>query len=79
MRCLKLYDDASGQQINKMKASIIFGENVPTDTKDHVKHILEIDKEDGEGNYLGLPEVFKGSKRLILRFIREKLQHRLHG
>lgn len=47
--------------------------------KADIKQILKIDKEGGEGTYLGLPEVFKGSKKLILNYIREKLQHRLHG
>lgn len=78
-RCLSLYGDASGQQINKLKSSIIFGDRVDPDVKEEVKRVLEIDKEGGEGTYLGLPEVFKGSNINILNFIREKLQHRLHG
>lgn len=78
-RCLSLYGEASGQQINKLKSSIIFGDKVEASVKADVKRELEIDKEGGEGTYLGLPEVFKGSKINILNIIREKLQHRLHG
>lgn len=78
-RCLALYGEASGQQINKLKSSIIFCDKIEATVKRNVKRILEIDKEGGEGTYLGLPEVFKGSKINILNFIREKLQHRLHG
>lgn len=79
LRCLKLYGEASGQQINPAKSSIIFGEKVQEGMKADIKQILRIDKEGGEGTYLGLPEVFKGSKKRILNYIREKLQHRLHG
>jgi len=79
MDCLKAYGDASGQRINLQKSSIIFGSLIPDSTKDQVKLILGIDKEGGEGTYLGLPECFKGSKRDLLSFIREKLQSRIHG
>ena len=77
--CLKAYGEASGQRINFQKSSIIFGAQVPNTVKERVKHILSITTEGGEGTYLGLPECFKGSKRDLLSFIREKLQARLHG
>ncbi|XP_048634083.1 uncharacterized protein LOC106373132 [Brassica napus] len=76
---LKAYGDASGQRINLQKSSIIFGSQVLETTKAQVKDILGIGEEGGEGTYLGLPECFKGSKRDLLSFIREKLQSRLHG
>lgn len=79
LECLKAYGDASGQRINLQKTSIIFGSQVLETTKAQVKDILGIGQEGGEGNYLGLPECFKGSKRDLLSFIREKLQSRLHG
>ena len=78
-RCLKLYGDASGQLINKAKSSIIFGKGIGDQTKADVKLALGIDKEGGEGTYLGLPECFKGSKRDLLSFIKEKLEGRLQG
>ncbi|WZZ26944.1 hypothetical protein YC2023_010345 [Brassica napus] len=68
-RCLKLYGDASGQLINKAKSSLIFGKGIGDQTKADVKLALGIDKEGGEGTYLGLPECFKGSKRDLLSFI----------
>lgn len=77
--CLNIYGAAYSQQINPSKSSIIFDERVKEGIKADIKRILVIDKEGGEGTYLGLPEVFKGSKRNILNFIREKLQNRIHG
>lgn len=55
LRCLKMYGEASGQQINPMKWSIIFGERVEEGLKADIKRVLSIDKEGGEGTYLGLP------------------------
>lgn len=79
LHCLRLYGDASGQMINPQKSSVIFGSKVPVSTKTAVKEILHIDKEGGEGTYLGLPECFSGSKRNLLSFLRGKLHGRLNG
>ena len=79
MMCLKRYGDASGQLINPLKSSVIFGSKVPADVKTEVQGILDIDKKGGEGTYLGLPECFSGSKRQLLSFIRSKLHGRLNG
>lgn len=58
---------------------MIFGSKVPVNVKSEVQRILHIDKEGGEGTYLGLPECFSGSKRQLLSFIRSKLHGRLNG
>lgn len=78
-RQLKLYGEASGQIINHGKSPIIFGVKVGEESKAAVKETLRINKEGGEGTYLGLLECFTGSKRKLLNFIQEKLQSRLHG
>lgn len=77
--CLRKYIEASGQIINPLKSSIIFGSKVNEETKDEVKLVLGIHTLGGEDFYLGLPECFNGSKRKLLSFIREKLQGRLKG
>lgn len=79
LECLKTYGHASGQVINVQKSSIIFGARVLEATKNEIKNIMGIDKEGGEGTYLGHPECFKGSKIDLLNFIKERLQSRLHG
>lgn len=79
LRCLKLYEDASGQQTNPAKSSIIFGEKMEEGMKSDIKRVLSIEKEGGESVYLGLPEVFKGSKRKIFNYICERLQNRVQG
>ena len=79
IRCLKLYGDASGQEVNELKSSVIFGARVGPFLKDQVKLVLDIEKEGGEGYYFGLPEWFSGSKRELLSFLKDKLQGRLGG
>lgn len=79
LNCIRLYGDASGQRVNQMKSSVIFGSLVPEVTKIEIKEVLGIEAEGGEGSYLGLPECFSGSKRKLLSFIREKLHGRLQG
>lgn len=79
LKCLVNYGLASGQVINTSKSSIIFGSKIPETRKEEIKNLLGIHKEGGEGTYLGLPEVFKGSKRDLLNFIKEKLEGRLQG
>lgn len=51
---------------------IIFGKRVCATAKEEVKRSLGINKEGGEGTYLGLPECFSGSKRKLLNFLQEK-------
>ena len=79
MLCLDMYGDASGQRLNLEKSSIIFGSKVPIDLGVELKTILGIEKDGGEGTYLGLPECFSGSKRQLRSFIRGKIQGRLNG
>ncbi|XP_013601638.1 PREDICTED: uncharacterized protein LOC106309115 [Brassica oleracea var. oleracea] len=76
---LKLYGDASGQVINTSKSSIIFGSGISQQQKTEIHEALDIMKEGGEGTYLGLPECFKGSKKDLFNFIKERLEGRLQG
>ena len=79
LACLSSYGEASGQMVNSLKSSVIFGSKVPADVRVGVQEVLGIHKEGGESSYLGLPECFSGSKVKLMSFIREKLQGRLNG
>ena len=59
---LRSYGDASGQAINVDKSSLTFSRKTPTELKERVKAILNIQKEGGVGKYLGLPEQFGRKK-----------------
>lgn len=78
-KCLKLYGDASGQEINFQKSVITFRKEVDPIMRTLMARILGIEKEGGDGKYLGLPECFSGSKQKLLAFIGDKLSKRLNG
>jgi len=76
---LKTYGDASGEEINLQKSSIIFGKKLEPIMKHLLGLYLGITKEGGDGMYLGLPECFSGSKCDLLAYITKKLKTRLTG
>ena len=78
-RILRAYEVASGQMVNPSKSSILFGSKVNDRVKENIKQSLGIEKEGGMGNYLGLPECFKGSKVDMLRYIHDSLKTRFSG
>ena len=59
---LSLYEDCSGQIINKDKSSIMFSKNTPTEVKRHLMRDLEIESEARNEKYLGLPVYIGRSK-----------------
>lgn len=55
LRCLKLCCDAYGQEINFSKSAITFGIDEDPIWKIVISALLRIEKEGGDGKYLGLP------------------------
>lgn len=76
---LTKYEEVTGQMVNPTKSSIIFCKGVSEDNKLKVKEILGIDAEGGEGKYLGLPEVLKGSKIQTFSYLKERLSSKVSG
>lgn len=80
--CLKLkailqkYEDASGQKINHQKSSITFSSKTSQETKDKVKIALNIHKEGGQGEYLGLPDLFGRKKKDLFSMIVDRIKQR---
>lgn len=76
---LSLNESASGQFINAEKSSITFSQKAPTSPKDRVKDGLQIQKEDGTGMHLGLPEYFEGRKRDMFTSIVARIKIKAKG
>jgi len=80
--CLKLksilhkYELASGQKINQAKYSITFSAKTPPAVRERVKQILLIQKEGGQGKYLGLPELFGRKKKDLFTAIVDRIKQR---
>ncbi|CAA7058695.1 unnamed protein product [Microthlaspi erraticum] len=73
---LKQYEDASGQQINLLKSSITFSKKTPPETRARVKSALGIEKEGGQGKYLGLPESFGRKKKDLFTQIVDRIRQK---
>ncbi|CAA7021818.1 unnamed protein product [Microthlaspi erraticum] len=73
---LQKYGEASGQQINHQKSSISFSSKTPQDIRDRVKLTLGIEKEGGQGKYLGLPESFGRKKKDLFSLIVDRIRQR---
>ena len=76
MRIIDVYGNASGQQLNKSKSSVMFGSKVVASLKTDLKRSLEITQEGGMGMYLGLPEKICGSKKQVFSFVQERMNDR---
>ena len=74
---LRLYEVSSGQMINFQKSAISFGAGIDPVMRRLLAELLNIDKEGGDGKYLGLPECFSGPTQQLLAFIGEKMSKRL--
>jgi len=78
IKILRTYGEASGQQLNSAKSSILFGHDVENTIRNNIKVAIGIHKDGGMGSYLGLPEKIHGSKVQVFSFVRDRLQKRLN-
>lgn len=79
IRNLKRYESVTGQVLNPLKSSIMFGRRVLDSDKIKVKQKLGIHHEGGEGKYLGLPESMQGSKVKLFSYLKERLSSKISG
>ncbi|CAA7020616.1 unnamed protein product [Microthlaspi erraticum] len=73
---LQKYEEASGQQINLSKSSVTFSRKTPQEIRTRVKATLGIEKEGGQGKYLGLPESFGRRKKDLFTVIVDRIRQR---
>jgi len=78
MRIIDVYGNASGQQLNKSKSSVMFGSKVVASLKPDLKRSLDITQEGGMGMYLGMPEKICGSKKKVFAYVQDRLNARVN-
>ena len=76
---LKVYEKASGQQINAEKTTLFFGKSVREETKDAIKVLLGVPEIKQYEKYLGLPVVVGKNKRASLNYIKDRVWGKLQG
>jgi hypothetical protein len=76
---LSLYENCSGQMINKDKSSVMFSKNTREEDKVVMLSALQINSEARNEKYLGLPIYMGKSKVQTFNYLKEKVWNRLQG
>ena len=76
---LNTYESWSGQAVNYQKSAIFFGSNVRMDKQQKIKQVLEVSNDTGDSKYLGLPSLVGRSKKLVFKYLKEKVIQRIKG
>lgn len=78
-RILKLYEEASGQQINMDKSSIYISPNIKGEKRGRLMTCLGINTVMKGEIYLGLPMILGSSKRDFFGSVKERIEKRILG
>jgi hypothetical protein len=76
---LQIYEEASGQQLNRSKTSLFFTKNTSATMKQYIKnlfHVLEIKSHE---KYLGLPSFIGRSKKAAFNGIKDRVWQKING
>lgn len=79
MELLQIFEEASGQQVNLSKSTVVFSSNVSLDSKEQVCHLLQMHEANESTVYLGLPNVVGRNKTRVFGFLKEKMKNRVHS
>ena len=78
-RILCVYENSSGQQLNRSKTSLFFSPNTSETTKHEIKNRFEAQVIKQHEKYLRLPSLIGRNKKKSFREIKEKLAGKLAG
>ena len=70
MDLLKVYEEASGQKINKSKTFLFFSKSIPEDVKHGIKATLGVPEIMQYEKYLGLPSLVGKRKKESFNYIK---------
>lgn len=76
---LQLYEECSGQAINKAKLAILFSKNMKLDQRKRVCDVLQVTKETMNERYLGLPVHVGQSKLNTFAYLKDHIWKRMQG
>jgi hypothetical protein len=79
MRILSIYEDSSGQKLNKDKTAIFFSRNTRQNVREEIHQFWGSTASTHFGKYLGLPPVVGRAKKLAFNDIKERVAKRIHG
>lgn len=78
-RVLKVYELASGQQLNRAKTSLYFSSNTAKELQEEIKSRFGAQVIKQHERYLGLPSLVGKNKKYSFKEMKEKLARKLAG
>ena len=78
-RILGVYEQASGQQLNRTKTALFFSKNTPDEIKEEIKNRFGAQVIRQHEKYLGLPSLMGKNKRNTFNDVKDKLSKKLAG
>ena len=76
---LQIYENASGQNINRGKTNLFFSSNTPAQTQEDIKNLLAVPVIQRFEQYLGLPSFVGRAKKRSFSLIKERIWKKLKG
>ena len=76
---LQIYEECTGQMINKEKSAVMFSPNTRTEKRAEVMQALDIQHETMNERYLGLPVFVGRSKTHVFGYLKERIWKRIQG
>ena len=76
-RILAIYENASGQQLNRFKTSLFFSSNTSGEIQEEIKNRFREQVIHQHEKYLGLPSFVGRNKRNSFNTIKEKLSKKI--
>ncbi|GAU44727.1 hypothetical protein TSUD_88120 [Trifolium subterraneum] len=79
MEILKIYEEASGQEINLSKSEVFFSRNISSAAQEDLSNLMGVKHVMGTGTYLGLPSTVGRSKKQTFAFIKDRIWKRINS
>jgi hypothetical protein len=79
MQILKIYEEATGQEINLTKSEVFFSRNLSIAAQEDLSKIMGVRHVLGTGNYLGLPSMIGRKKKNVFAFIKDRIWKRINS
>lgn len=79
MDILRIYEEASGQEINMIKSEVFFSWNISPLAHKDISRIMGIQYVLGIGTYLGFPSMVGRSKKDTFSFTKDRIWRRINS
>ncbi|CAJ2659660.1 unnamed protein product [Trifolium pratense] len=79
MEILKIYEDASGQEINLSKSEVFFSRNISQAAQEDLSNLMGVRHVLGTGTYLGMPCMVGRSKKATFAYIKDRIWRKINS